>query len=900
MLSPGTTLGPYQILAPLGAGGMGEVYRASDTRLGREVALKAISAAFTRDRSRILRFEQEARAAGALNHPNVCVIHDIGTHDGSPFVVMELLEGESLRARLNQGPIPASKAIDWAAQAAHGLAAAHDKGIIHRDLKPENLFLTKDGRIKVLDFGLAKLTRPEILTPGGQETVTIAATETGAVMGTAGYMAPEQVRGEPADHRADLFVLGSILYELLTGKRAFTGTTSYETSYHIVNDDPPPMAASGRPIPAGADAIVRRCLEKNPEERFQSARDLGFALESARDSAAVPAMAPPAARGSDRATGTGKRRLTLAVAAVALAAALGIVAARNSHRFVGDGPPPATAVAPGRIVVADFENRTGEPALAIVGRMTADWITDELARVGLEVVPRSYAAVVVEASTSVDSARSPRQDPALALAQATGAGILVSGEYYLNGATLQIRAKVMDTAARSLIAAIEPAEASRDSVSRAVGIAARRVTDILGIRLAGTETMRNWATKYEAAPPDYQAYIELHLAEDAGTAGDDGKMLEHIQRAIAIDPDFVQAHVFLGYWYRRHGRYQEALAALEPAEQRRAHLTPLGRLDLDATTAWVLHRHEEAVVAYRELVRLAPADVVAQLTLAHYLLMANRPREAVTVLSQPVRWEVIMPPSQPYRAFGYFGALTQALDILGDHERELTEARRGCALFPDIAIIRATEAAALAALGRFDELDAVIRDCLNRPLRLGTAGHVLLSATVELRSHGHRQESLAMARRAVAWLRDLPHDDPRRSPELFAKCLTYAGEWDEAAQIYARLADDYAGGAAEIPFRARCGVMAAVQGDRESARRISRELEALHRPYLFGQDTYQRALVAAQLGDRDQAVDLLRRAVSEGLVFGETTTFAGVFAEDIALEPLRGYAPFEELMQPKG
>lgn len=157
-----------------------------------------------------------------------------------------------------------------------------------------------------------------------------------------------------------------------------------------------------------------------------------------------------------------------------------------------------------------------------------------------------------------------------------------------------------------------------------------------------------------------------------------------------------------------------------------------------------------------------------------------------------------------------------------------------------------------------------------------------------------------MARRAVAWLRDLPHDDPRRSPELFAKCLTYAGEWDEAAQIYARLADDYAGGAAEIPFRARCGVMAAVQGDRESARRISRELEALHRPYLFGQDTYQRALVAAQLGDRDQAVDLLRRAVSEGLVFGETTTFAGVFAEEIALEPLRGYAPFEELMQPKG
>ena len=277
-LATGTSLGPYRILAPVGAGGMGEVYRARDTRLGRDVAIKVIPAELARDPERIKRFEQEARAAGALNHPNVCAIYDLGTHDGSPFVVMELLEGESLRARLDVGPIPARKAIDYAAQAAHGLAAAYEKGIVHRDLKPENLFLTRDGRVKVLDFGLAKLTRPDVLAPAGEKPISIAATETGAILGTVGYMAPEQVRGQPADARSDLFALGAILYELVTGNRAFHGASYVETLHAILNEEPAPLSGSGRDILPGLEPIVRRCLEKEPAERFQSASDLAFAL----------------------------------------------------------------------------------------------------------------------------------------------------------------------------------------------------------------------------------------------------------------------------------------------------------------------------------------------------------------------------------------------------------------------------------------------------------------------------------------------------------------------------------------------------------------------------------------------------------------------------------------------
>ncbi|MBI3667393.1 MAG: serine/threonine protein kinase [Acidobacteria bacterium] len=277
-LSSGIRLGPYEVLTPLGAGGMGEVYRAKDTRLGREVAVKVLPAAYSQDADRLRRFEQEARAASALNHPNILTIHDIGTHEGSPYLVSELLEGETLREHLGGVALPQRKAIDYAIQVANGLAAAHEKGIVHRDLKPENLFLTKDGRVKILDFGLAKLTQPEQPSEAPASAATLPAeTETGVVLGTMGYMSPEQVRGQRADHRADIFTFGAILYEMLTGKRAFRGESAVETMNAILKEEPLETQA-GMPVPL--EHIVRHCLEKTPEQRFQSARDLAFDLEA--------------------------------------------------------------------------------------------------------------------------------------------------------------------------------------------------------------------------------------------------------------------------------------------------------------------------------------------------------------------------------------------------------------------------------------------------------------------------------------------------------------------------------------------------------------------------------------------------------------------------------------------
>jgi len=294
-LTSGTKLGPYEIVSPVGAGGMGEVYRARDTRLGRDVAIKVLPEAVANDADRLRRFEQEARTIAALNHPNILGIHDIGVHEGAPFLVSEFLEGQTLREKLVSGPLPVRRTIDYALGIAEGLAAAHEKGIVHRDLKPENVFVTRDGRIKVLDFGLAKLVKPE---KDHEITVTLASERTlpGTVMGTVGYMSPEQVRGDAIDPRSDIFSFGTVLYEMLTGKRAFKRETSAETMTAILRDEPPALNDTGWQGPLELQRILARCLEKNVARRFQSASDLAFAIESLSGTSSAKTVLQPKSR----------------------------------------------------------------------------------------------------------------------------------------------------------------------------------------------------------------------------------------------------------------------------------------------------------------------------------------------------------------------------------------------------------------------------------------------------------------------------------------------------------------------------------------------------------------------------------------------------------------------------
>src|ERR1022692_2924280 len=328
-LTPGTKLEPYEIVSPLGAGGMGEVYRARDARLGRDVALKILPESFTQDADRLHRFEQEARAVAALNHPNILAVFDIGRHRGSPFLVSELLEGESLRSVLDRGALPQRKTIEYGVQIAHGLAAAHEKGIVHRDLKPENIFLTKDGRIKILDFGLAKLAQTTGSDPD-EVTLTSERTAPGVVMGTASYMAPEQVRGEGADPRTDIFAFGAVLYEMLSGVRAFRRDTAAETMTAVLKDDPPELSDPGRTVSPALERTVRRCLEKNQEQRFQSARDLSFALG---------ALSGTEASTISRGAMAARRQISLRLW---LSAAVALVAVAAVTWFLARRPVPTT------------------------------------------------------------------------------------------------------------------------------------------------------------------------------------------------------------------------------------------------------------------------------------------------------------------------------------------------------------------------------------------------------------------------------------------------------------------------------------------------------------------------------------------------------------------------------
>jgi hypothetical protein len=331
---------------------MGEVYRALDTRLGREVAVKVLPASASRDPERLRRFEGEARAAGSLNHPNLLAVYDVGSHEAAPYLVTELLEGETLRERLRSGGVTLRRAVEHAIGIAHGLAAAHEKGIVHRDLKPENVFVTKDARVKILDFGLAKLRTTPEREPEGSEAPTLSAlTGPGVLLGTVGYMSPEQVQGLPADPRSDIFSFGAVLYELLSGRSAFARATSAETLTAILREDPPELSGTSPPVPPGVERLTRRCLEKDPAARFQSARDLAFALDAlSSESGVARARAiplPPRTPWRRRAT-------TLALLAASVAAAFFL-----GHRTASRS-------------IAEYEMLTARPGLITGARFAPD------------------------------------------------------------------------------------------------------------------------------------------------------------------------------------------------------------------------------------------------------------------------------------------------------------------------------------------------------------------------------------------------------------------------------------------------------------------------------------------------------------------------------------------------
>jgi serine/threonine protein kinase/Flp pilus assembly protein TadD len=669
-LSPGTRLGPYEILAPIGAGGMGEVYRARDAKLDRDVAIKVLPESVAADPGTLARFEREAKAVAALSHPNILAIHDFGTDRGISYAVTELLEGETLRAKLLPGPIPSMRAVDYAVQIARGLSAAHDKGVVHRDLKPENLFVTRDGHVKILDFGLAK--RVEAFAPGMETNAPTRSeyTEPGTVMGTMGYMSPEQMRGLPVDHRSDIFSFGAVLYELLSGRKAFDKSTASDTIAAILKEEPAPLP--GRDVPPALDHVVHHCLEKDRDHRFQSARDVAFALAQASSSpvASVPAGAPRS---------PGSRLVSVATAILLVAVAgIALFVLRRSPA-APDGPSAVQ-----RLAVLPFEN-LGSPEDDYFADGIADEIRAKLTSVsGVEVIARGSSTPYKKTTKSQTQ-----------IAGELGVGYLLTAtvrwQKSAGANRVQVTPELVEVRKSGAPASKwqESFDASLTDVFQVQSDIASRVASALGVALGGTEQKRllEKPTRNLAA---YDAFLKGQEIWRSLAVGDPPALrraLAFYDQAVALDPDFAQAWARISW--ANSSLYMNTSPTLDVAERAREAAGKAVTLAPDAPEGYhalgnyrrlVLKDYGGALEQYTKGQRLSPgnADLLTATALAEESL--GRWTAAVEHLRQAERLD---PRSIPQRL-----RLGQALRYLRRYPEARQALDRGLDLAPaNLALI---------------------------------------------------------------------------------------------------------------------------------------------------------------------------------------------------------------------
>jgi eukaryotic-like serine/threonine-protein kinase len=642
-LSAGSRLGPYEILAPLGAGGMGEVYRAKDLRLGREVAIKVLAERLSHDPDLVRRFEQEARAVAALSHPNILTLYDFGRDGDCVYAVSELLEGETLRTRLAHSQPPWAKAVEIATAVADGLSAAHSRGIVHRDLKPENVFLTSDGRVKVLDFGLARWKPP---VSQGTETSapTIGSgTEPGYVMGTMGYMSPEQVRGEAADLQSDIFSLGCMLYECVSGQRAFPGKTAAETMAAILRDKAPDL--SGYPdVPRDLSRIVAHCLEKEPGERFQSARDLAFALRAVQAGAAGPR------------TSSGSLRRTIESIAVL--------------PFVHTG---------GDVETEYLSDGITEAVIMRLSRLS-----------GLRVMARS----------SVFRYKGPDVDP-IAAGRILGVAAVVTGRVLLRGDTLVVRVELVDLDDQSQLWGEQYSRKMADALAIENEIATQ-ISETLRLKLTGEEK-ENLARSATQSTEAYRLYLQGRFYWNKRTEDGLRKSIALFQQALEADPVYAAAHAGLADSYALLGFYTivapaDAFPKAKGAAARALDIDPQ-MAEARATLAYATHyydwRFADAEAEYRRALAERPNYAMAHLYFANLLTSRGRFEEASAQFEEAIRLDPLS--LVAHVAFGWSHYYARRYEEAIRYEDKALE------MDPTYAIAHRIRGMALEKLGRFDE-----------------------------------------------------------------------------------------------------------------------------------------------------------------------------------------------------
>ncbi|MEJ2086367.1 MAG: protein kinase, partial [Acidobacteriota bacterium] len=599
----GQTLSHFKIVAHLGKGGMGEVYRAEDTSLGRQVAIKVLPPAMADDPDRLARFEREAHAASALNHPGICTIHELGRHHGRPFLVMELLEGQTLQERFSGGSLPPDRVIDIGLQIAEALDAAHSKGLVHRDIKPGNLFVTDRGDIKILDFGLVK-TFDEALSIDSKLSTELAEktlTREGSTIGTVAYMSPEQARGDALDPRSDLFSLGVVLYELASGHRPFDGSTSAVIFSEILGKDPLPVTQLEPGVPAGVAAIIGRCLEKDPDLRYQSAADLRADLKRQQRDTESQAVIQAATQ----APKLGKGKLWLAVGALILSVALAALVfwRRDSSEPSSIVSPEMTAERRTSVAVLPLQNMGADTSNEYLRLAVPDEITNTLARAPtLSVRPVATAAKYAETPL----------DPAKAGAELAAENI-VTGQYYRVGEQLQITLEAVDVRNNEIVwreSLIVPADNLLDLRNQVTNAVRQGLLPQLG---AATEESLK-----ESQPQSDEAYLlyarSLSMSTDPSP---NATAIEMLEKSVRLDPEFAPAWAKLALRYYYDGQYSDggrkAFRLSQQAAQAAIEIDPA---NLEAATYLIQRRIDKGdleggFVASRELLKHRPDSVAA-------------------------------------------------------------------------------------------------------------------------------------------------------------------------------------------------------------------------------------------------------------------------------------------------
>jgi len=867
-LSVGDRLGRYEILGPLGAGGMGEVWKARDTELNRTVAVKVLPESVAQHPQRIDRFQREGRALAALSHPNLLDIYDVGSTNGLHYAVTELLEGDTLRQRIPTSGLPWQKAASIGAAVADGLAAAHGKGIVHRDLKPENFFVTADGRVKILDFGLAKVEE-EIDPEGETGTLTPAGTEAGTIMGTPGYMAPEQVKGKPADSRSDIFALGCVLYEMVAGRRAFGGDTRMEVMAAILKEEPAQLSSSGAAVPVDLERTVHRCLEKRPEARFQSAADLAYSLKSIGSSQAPPVLATPTPTAVT--PGDEKKRpswqLAVAAALVLIAALIAWWALTRTREAL---PISKTmSLIDNRVAVMSFEAVDQEPSLRSIARLADDEVVHQLGeyRQFLRVI---YTSVVAQPEiTDID----------IVLGSDASAATAITGSIYRQGSGGVVRGSVVDQRSNEIVFA----RTARWNDGESPSIVVSEIAEQLAISVVSHLHWMHldWAARHPPRPEAFRAF--LTGVNQAYRGNLEAETL--LTKAVQLEPDWARPKLFFSWGLARLGRRDEARQLAESVLAMEGLVLfdeLLARFQVAGSEGRFADQLDFAYRAHE----LAPRHTHLTRWVGQAAIKCNRPEFALEILNSiPV--ERLDPRGLTEK--------TTALHLLGRFDDELAAWREYSRLHPNPGDVFTQQGLLmpLAAADRLAEIEDLFTDWESLPKAAETLPNLFLIATKELNAHGHDAAAETLAARALRWIEASGAVDPCDAcvAQHRIEFLDILGRPDEIAEI----AHD---ALAEAPERWQTweltGCYAARSGNTAKARAMSDLLADVDEPYAFGGPTYARACIAARLGEKDLAIQLLRNALSEGFAYGVD------FHRDQDLEPLWDDPEFREIVNPKG